>query len=533
MDKVFERFVFNLSAGYRREELEGRPHLVVPAAILAAEVINGSQGPIYYPKEENEKDPTVWNGMPLVVYHPEMNGSFISARDPDVYNNRKVGVILRTVHDDKLRTECWFDEGRTREVDERVYDAITNQRPMEVSTGLSMELDRTPGELNGVKYTAIAHNYKPDHLAVLPDKVGAYSVAMGGGLFANEAPLLKKERSQKELDLLPVRVFGDPQHRRYPIQNQEDVSAAASLLHHAADPSAVKQRIIQIVRNAKDLKLPETWIAANELSFSDISCQLYDLLSKTYGEKGQEWRGWVVDTYSDYCIYYVNGKNFKVAYTLKDSTVSLNGTPVEVVRTTDYQPVSNSLGGVTEVDTMAFDKKAHIDKLISNGQFVEADRKSLEGTPDPILEKIAITEKTPAPAVIPATNAAPAVVPAVIPATETKAKLTLNDLPPELQRQVTRGLKAEQQVKDRLIEVITGNSNNKFTKEYLGTLEPEILEGMAQLSGGAPSAADSRFIDGHVPFGGMFGAGGGPPIATNAADLDPPLEVPEPEWKTR
>lgn len=56
---------------------------------------------------------------------------------------------------------------------------------------------------------------------------------------------------------IPESDFAGP-NRTFPIRNSGDVTHAAMLLHHAADPTAVRSKIIEIARR-KGLKLPDTW----------------------------------------------------------------------------------------------------------------------------------------------------------------------------------------------------------------------------------------------------------------------------------
>jgi hypothetical protein len=57
---------------------------------------------------------------------------------------------------------------------------------------------------------------------------------------------------------LPAAVFGDPARRKFPVLDQSDLDAAAHLLGKAADPAAVKRRLIAIAL-AKKLTLPDSW----------------------------------------------------------------------------------------------------------------------------------------------------------------------------------------------------------------------------------------------------------------------------------
>ena len=171
----------------RIEVLEDREHVVVPMVILTEGVHNGSFGPVYYPKEELEKTPQAWDHKPIVVYHPVMNGQPISACDPVVLNTRKVGIMLNTRYEDgKLKSEGWIDISRVNKVDERIMAAIEAGETMELSTGLFVDLEEQEGEWNGEKYIAIARNFRPDHLALLPDMVGACSIKDGAGFLRNQ-----------------------------------------------------------------------------------------------------------------------------------------------------------------------------------------------------------------------------------------------------------------------------------------------------------------------------------------------------------
>lgn len=63
--------------------------------------------------------------------------------------------------------------------------------------------------------------------------------------------------SQEERDKVSSEDFAGP-HQSFPIRNQEDVNHAAHLIGHAADPMAVKRKIIAIARR-KGLKIPDAW----------------------------------------------------------------------------------------------------------------------------------------------------------------------------------------------------------------------------------------------------------------------------------
>ena len=184
-----EQVTINLVGKTRTERLKGREYLVAPLSLLVPGVLNGSAGALYYPPEEVSKDPSSWNHVPIVVYHPKLNGHNVSARDPHVLNSQGIGLVMRAKTDNgRLVAEGWFDVESTRNVDNRILTALQAGKPIELSTGLFTENE--PAEEgavhNGKPYQFIARNYRPDHLAILPDEQGACSVADGCGVLVNE-----------------------------------------------------------------------------------------------------------------------------------------------------------------------------------------------------------------------------------------------------------------------------------------------------------------------------------------------------------
>ena len=185
-----ELIAVNLSAAPRRATLAGRSYLVAPVTLIVPGVLNGSQGPLYYPPEETQKNVQAWNGMPLVLRHPKTSDGYVSARTPEVLDGQSLGVLLNVRYADKLGGEAWFDEDRLKSADSSLYARVAAGQPVEMSTGLWTDNENTPGTYNGVSYVAVARNYRPDHLAVLPDGKGACSVQDGCGINVNAASTL-------------------------------------------------------------------------------------------------------------------------------------------------------------------------------------------------------------------------------------------------------------------------------------------------------------------------------------------------------
>ena len=186
-NKQLYHITTNLSGkNIRHDKIADRDYIVVPMVMIVEGVLNANQGPLYYPKEELEKFPEVWNNKPIVVYHPEINGKGVSC-DPDILSTQQVGIINNTRFiNNELKAEAWLEETRINKVDPRIAESIENNTMMELSTGLYLDYEKTPGVFNNIEYSGVAKNFKPDHLAILPDKVGACSIKDGAGFLRNE-----------------------------------------------------------------------------------------------------------------------------------------------------------------------------------------------------------------------------------------------------------------------------------------------------------------------------------------------------------
>lgn len=181
---MWENFKLILNGRLKKVTKGGRSYYVANMTLIVPGVLDGSQGPLFYPDEEVGKNPQAWNGMPIVVYHPVINGQPVSGRSPEV---QAIGTVYKAVFNGRLQAEAWFDIESTRLVDPRVLAALEKGDPIELSTGLFTTNEAKDGTHLGKPYKFVARDYVPDHLAVLPDQVGACSVKDGCGILVNTA----------------------------------------------------------------------------------------------------------------------------------------------------------------------------------------------------------------------------------------------------------------------------------------------------------------------------------------------------------
>lgn len=186
---MYTSLKFNRSgAPVKRQTLHGKNYIVAPMAMITEGVHNGSGGPLLYREEECKKAVQAWNMKPIVVYHPTINGMGVSACDPDILESQQVGMVMNARWaGGKLRADAWIEEERAAVVDNRVIEALDACKIMEVSTGLFTDNVGGAGVWNGKEYVAEAVNHQPDHLALLPDQIGACSIADGAGLLQTNA----------------------------------------------------------------------------------------------------------------------------------------------------------------------------------------------------------------------------------------------------------------------------------------------------------------------------------------------------------
>ena len=191
MDRTYTNIAVNAGGKTRREYLNGREYLVAPLRLIVPGVLEGSNGRILYTREENNRDTHAWNGLPLVAYHPYKDNRPVSARDPAILAAQGLGFVFSAKSEDNLDAEGWFDVQNTTAYDrrlsaqDRILPRLMAGKSIELSTGLFLERHPQSGVHNGRAYDYVAKNYKPDHVAVLPDQTGACSLKDGCGVLVN------------------------------------------------------------------------------------------------------------------------------------------------------------------------------------------------------------------------------------------------------------------------------------------------------------------------------------------------------------
>lgn len=445
----------------RKDRMEDRDWTVVPMVMLVEGVHNGSAGALYYPADELEKTPQSWNQKPVVVYHPQND----TACTPEILTNRKIGVIMNTRWEEgKLKAEAWLDIERAKKIDNRVVEAVESGQTLELSTGLFTDTEGPSGTWNEETYDAVAKNYRPDHLAVLPDMEGACSVKDGAG-FLRLNSATKQENT-----------ISDAWAETYfPILQAAGIDTEK--------------------------------LTANELSHSDIwrqlTAQIQKKQSKADDALPKVWY-YLNETYPDYCVYEDDkGHLYKQEYETKDDVVTLKGMPTEVVRVVSYKVKNENVVNNKESKTM--DKKTElIQKLIGNANsgWTEADKPVLDSMTESMLE--ALIAKAPQnktmseedwnkaqdekvknekkPETVPAKTESPKVENEKEETKPLTAEEYIANAPADIQEVLKEAISTRNAEKDKLIGVILANKQCTFTKEFLATKGMPELRGLAKLA---------------------------------------------------
>lgn len=172
------------AAAIRREQHNGREHIVIPSFTLPDEVVmNGG----LYPHDEIEKAYASLEGTLAPLGHPQVDGEYVSARQPEAINSYHVGAWNRNVKrvGSRISVEKWLDVeyAKNTEGGRQVLSAIDKGEPVHTSTGIFLDREMTP---NADGYSWIARNMSLDHDAILIGETGAATPADGVGMMVNK-----------------------------------------------------------------------------------------------------------------------------------------------------------------------------------------------------------------------------------------------------------------------------------------------------------------------------------------------------------
>ena len=394
------------------------PHYVVPVVMMVEGVHNGSGGRTYHSSQELSNSVELWQNVPVTIHHPVIGDEFVSVHEDGIKEQYVVGYVSEAVmKDNKLTATLKLNCERLNEVSPEIVQDIQNGHIMEVSIGVFTDTEEKEGEWNGETYERIAHNHRPDHLALLPGEVGACSVKDGCGLRVNN----KKEGGT----------------------NVDVVTVNSEMLKH------LNKEGFAVVP-----------ITINQEGFSAIMNRIYGMLN-SMDTQGVYY--YLEEAYDGYLIYNKrteDGKSelYKQSYqTNADGTMELTGEPVKVMRKIEYIQVNNK-----KEEEMCEPCKERVNELIAHESthFDETDREWLEALTEDKLDKL-VPKNMQVNVTVPSVEDAVKVI-------QTNAKGLddyLNILPENVRAEVNLGLATFKERKDALIASIQANTEKDIWNE--------------------------------------------------------------------
>lgn len=437
-----------VSADYQIQSriYKGSKHLIVPVVMMVEGVHSGSHGPLLHTAEELGKFPASWNGIPVTIGHPSIEGYNVSANSPDILE-QAVGRVFNTrMEGNKLKAEVWLNEQKLIAVSPTALSYIQNGRQLDVSIGVFSDEDQTPGVYvneNGEEeqYIAVARNHRPDHLALLPGESGACGWEDGCGIRANSSETIN-------------------------VNTNEDMTDPILIMRQAALDDMLQS------------------ITDNKQGFQELIGKISE---KLYAKDSPEEYYMLEEVYNDSIVYRKRCQNnaegtgyYQQTYTINaDGSIELDGEPQRVSRTISYVPINTMRRTIFNNNKKepVMDKPCCLEKVVEllNNKalgFTEAeDREWLLSVGPERLEKM--TPKIPEVAEPVQVNMTEYVKRDAIKTFEDVLALA----PESVKMQMQAGLKLHEAHRAELVSAILANAEkDAWTEEELKAFDTPMLE---------------------------------------------------------
>jgi len=363
-----------------RLTLHNREYLTAPAVLIVEGVLNGA----YIPGSELIAPD--WNNVPVVLNHPlDAHGVPMSARTPEVLAHAGVGHLYRarlgtgqrqghTVT--SLQAELWLDVAQVQAVGGEAVQAMTMleaQTPLEISTGFYSYAEETSGAFYGVPYSEVHHDLRPDHLALLPNGIGACDWQSGCG-----SPRLNQQctcHQETPMDHVQARGWRGFVHTLKTFVQQEEAElppgAPAVFVNGYYVGDGTNAQICALAR-----QLPTPPLRTNQTD-ADIRESLYGALAREMAVDFTPIFIDAVDVANQTFTYRQGERLLQRSWTETDGQIALTEGATDVQRQTTYVPVTQQ----QEDSPMATEAvKARVTALITHTQtkWTESDRAVLE-----------------------------------------------------------------------------------------------------------------------------------------------------------
>lgn len=502
----------------REETYQGRKHLVVPVVMMVEGVHNGSAGPMLHTEEHLRENVQSWNGRPVTIGHPQEGEENISANTPRVMEEWTVGHIFNAHYDNGLKAEAWIDLEEIQNKSPAALAYIREGRPLEVSVGVFNDTDETEGEWNGETYEAIATNYQPDHLALLPGERGACSWTDGCGVRVNQeggemvenATVTGMEAKRKELGMSVGEFYAvprdPPSESKLPIFDAAHVRNAMARFSQtqglsSTERASARRKIIakahkfdidtsgfeEATRNSEDIA-EEKRLRVERIIQDNVDLGYRELVHSIQTKLDQmdtnDRMHFLQEVYDDHFIYSIRSEGgdetlYKRDYSIVENNVEFAfSNPVQVRRKVEYvnmqaAPIINE----KKENSMACCEDK-VDRLIANKltHFSVEDKDWLMELNEEQIDKLEPIKVEPEVKEVPIQVNKDEVI------SEFKEGLKeIEDytalMPEEMKEKVAEGVKLYKEHRDELVSsIMTNTAEGTWEKEGLEAMETKTLE---------------------------------------------------------
>lgn len=447
----------------RYETIRGVGYTIYPTVMMREGVHNG----VLYTHGNIAEMFSAWNGVPIPLQHPrDEEGAPIICNSPEVMNSHPIlgRVFNAHMEGDRLRAELWFETQLLNTIGAELKNRLDQGENVDVSTGLLCNEIPQAGEWNGEQYESIAINIRPDHLAVLPGVSGACSWADGCGIRANE------KGGSSMVDTTQGKTFDKGAWDQFLAQTEWGQDA------FKANEKEYKSLIRSLSQKVDEMDIP------------------------------QESYNYLMAVYDSYVIYKKETRNgpsrmYRRNYsTNQEEMVEWTSDPVQVRKNVTYTDVPTTNNSKQQEEENMTDPKIKtmkeccpdkVKELITNskGKFTADDEEALLAMTEPqfaLIHNAMAPDQEETDTQTPAQPDPKANDETQQPAGESKAQTMeqlLANADPGLRESIQYGQGLLAAEKTKLIETITANEGNTFTKEQLQGFELTMLKNLAALAG--------------------------------------------------
>jgi hypothetical protein len=476
MSDMLTTLTFNFAGPFKKEQLDGKEHWVVPVVLIVEGTHEGNNGHLTYNSDALGHFPQGWDNKPVLLGHANDKGG---AGRSTVINEQGVGILLNTKFDGgKLKSEAWLDPEKMEAKAPELMQRLTAGTPVPVSTGLFHDIRIT--ENSDSSETREVINIVPDHLAILLNEEPACSIEAGAGLLMNSRPTANALDSDDLKEQLRVLL-----HSKYNVGVNSDYYVWID---------GLLTDVNQVIFEYRNVLYRLPYSVTNEVaSISDSDIPEPVIRQRQYRTSSGELVGEQVTS------------NSKGASEMPKKTELVDSVLAKTQMTEDDRKWLEKLDD------------EQLQRMVPKEQPAAAEETSEETSETPAAEAPAV--ETPEEEAEPVLNSKGG-------SKDVQSLLDLAD--PELREVLQEGLNARQTARQSLIGQITNNAANQFSDEQLAAMDLGTLRNIAAMATPSTPAGGTNFsqapdIAAAQPRTNFLGANGSAPTANSgtAVEVEP------------